>query len=146
MIPLGLPGLWIMVATLLFLAIGGLSSYGLALTAAVAVLFVEGAEWVILKRMGAAYGGSKKAFWGAVFGGMAGVFVGMPVPLIGPIVAAFLGTFVGALAVTWWETRSLAHSMRVGWGVLLARAAAVALKVGTGVAILIATVLGMVLW
>ena len=146
LIPLGLPGLWIMVATLLLLAVGGLASYGLALSAAVAVLVVEGAEWIILKRMGAAYGGSKRAFWGAIVGGMAGLFFGLPVPIVGPLAAAFLGTFVGALAVTWWETRSLARSVRVGWGVVLARAVAVGLKVGTGLVILLSAAVGMVLW
>ena len=60
---------------------------------------------------------------------MAGLFVGVPVPLIGPVITAFLGTFLGAGVVTWFETMSLERSARVGGGVLLARTAAVATRV-----------------
>ena len=38
--------------------------------------------------------------WGAVLGGMVGLLVGAPVPVIGSLVTAFLGTFAGALMVT----------------------------------------------
>jgi len=53
--------------------------------------------------------------------------------VIGPIVTAFVGTFVGAGLVTFLETRSVERSARVGWGLVLARTAAVALKVATAV-------------
>ena len=86
---------------------------------------------------GRAYGGSRRAFWGAVAGGFLGIFVGLPIPLVGPVLTAFLGTFLGALLVTLVETRSLAGSTRVGWGMVLARTASVGLKMGTGVAFLV---------
>ena len=73
----------------------------------------------------------------AAVGGCAGLFVGVPVPVVGPVVTACLGTFLGALGVTWLETRSWGQSARVGWGVMLARATAIALKVGGGVVLLL---------
>lgn len=144
-IPLGLPGLWFMVLLIVALALFGHLSWGFALTAALVALVVEVAEFFIVKKFGAAYGGSKRAFWGAVLGGMAGLFVGIPVPILGPIITAFAGTFLGAFAVTWYETRSLEQSRRVGWGVLLARVVAVALKVGVGMALLVTVAVGVVL-
>ncbi len=144
-IPFGIPGLWLMVCVVLGLVLLGKLGWTFGLVVAGAVLLGEIAEFWILKRFGAAYGGSRKAFWGAVLGGMVGLFVGVPVPFIGSVIAAFLGTFAGALIVTWVETRSLSASARVGWGVLLARAAAVALKVGTGLVILLAVAVLLVL-
>lgn len=136
-IPFGMPGLWLMVAVVLGLVLLGKVGWTVGLLAAGAALLVEIAEFWILKRFGAAWGGSAKAFWGAVLGGMAGLFVGVPVPFVGPVVAAFAGTFLGALVVTYFETRSLRHSARVGWGVVLARTAAVALKVGAGLGLIV---------
>lgn len=138
LIPFGLPGLWLVAAGVLVLALFGQLGWTFALIAAGAVLLVEVAELVTVKRLGEAYGGSNRAFWGAVAGGMAGLFVGVPVPLVGPVITAFLGTFLGAAAVTLVETRSLGRSARVGWGVVLARTLAVGMKVGTGLALTVA--------
>lgn len=76
-------------------------------------------------------------------GGMIGLFVGMPVPIVGPMITAFMGTFVGAGLVTLLETRSLERSAKVGWGVLLARTASVAMKVGVAVVITGATAVAL---
>jgi len=62
--------------------------------------------------------------------------VGLPVPLVGSIIAAFLGSFLGAAVVTLYETRSAGHATRVGWGVFLARLGSVVLKVGVGAVVL----------
>jgi len=132
-IPLGLPGLWLIVVITLGLVLAGALTWTFGLVMAAAVLVVEVAEVLVLKRFGEAFGGSSRAFWGAVIGGMAGLFVGVPVPIIGPVISAFLGTFLGAGLVTWLETMSLERSARVGWGVLLARTAAVAMKVTAAV-------------
>lgn len=143
LIPLGLPGLWLIVVVTLGLVLGGKLTWTFGLVVAAAALTVEVAEIVILKRFGQAFGGSSKAFWGAVVGGLAGLFVGVPVPLIGPVITAFLGTFLGAGVVTWFETMSLERSARVGWGVLLARTAAVAMKVTAAVAVIGATAVAL---
>lgn len=145
LIPFGIPGLWLMVVVVLGLVLAGTLSWKLGLAAAAAAAVAELAEFLVLQRFGRRFGGSRKAFWAAVAGGMAGLFVGLPVPLVGPLLTAFIGTFVGAGLVTWLETRSLEHSTRVGWGLVLARTVAVALKVATGVAMLVAVAVALVL-
>lgn len=137
LVPFGLPGLWLMAALTLIGLPMGLVGWGtLAIVAAVA-LSAEAVEFILVKRLGEKFGASRKAFWGAVIGGMAGLFVGVPIPVVGPILTAFLGTFVGAAVVTFFETRSLAAASRVGTGTLLGRAVAAATKVAAGVFILI---------
>jgi len=145
LIPLGLPGLWVIVVITLGLMLFGQLSWSFGLTVAGVALIAEIGEFVILKRFGSAFGGSRRAFWGAIIGGMAGLFVGVPVPIIGPMITAFLGTFVGAGLVTLMETRSIERSARVGWGVLLARTTGVALKVAVAVAVIAAVGVGLIL-
>jgi uncharacterized protein YqgC (DUF456 family) len=136
LIPLGLPGLWLIVVITLGLVLFAQLSWTFGLTVAAAALVAEVSEFLVMRKFGEAYGGSKKAFWGALVGGMAGLFVGVPVPVVGPIITAFIGTFLGAGIVTWFETMSLEQSARVGWGLLLARTAAIALKVATALAVI----------
>lgn len=143
MIAVGLPGLWIIVATTLALALAGHLPWSAGLVVAVVAVAAEAAELLVVARFGRAFGGSRRAFWGAVLGGMAGLFVGIPVPVVGPVITAFLGTFLGAGAATLMETRSIGRSARVGWGVLLARTVAVALKVA--VAVCVTAFVGVVL-
>lgn len=136
LVPLGLPGLWLMVAVVAVASL--LDAVAWSTLAALFVLAVsaELAELAVLRSFGKRYGGSRGAFWGAVAGGLVGIVVGLPVPVVGPLVAGLVGTFAGAGAVTLWERRSGAEAVRVGWGVLVARVVAVGLKVGAGVAIL----------
>jgi uncharacterized protein YqgC (DUF456 family) len=145
LIPLGLPGLWLIVVTVLGLVLAGEVGWGLGLTVAGVAVAVEVAELLVLRRFGRAFGGSRRAFWGALFGGFAGLFFGAPIPVVGSIVTAFLGTFAGAGIVTWFETRSLERSARVGWGVLLARTVAVGLKVGAAVGVVGAVAVALLL-
>ena len=145
MIPLGLPGLWIITAALLVavpLELGVGWTLGLVALGATAV--AEGVELLTVRAMGKRYGGSPRAFWGAVAGGMVGLFVGVPIPIIGSLVAGFLGTFAGAWIVTYLETKDLRRSGQVGWGVLLARTIAVGLKVGVAVCLLGALALALI--
>lgn len=140
-IPFGLPGLWLMIAVLLVAAVVGAFPWtAWAILAGVAAL-AELAELRLLTTLGARYGGSRRAFWGAIAGGFAGLFVGLPIPLVGSLVTALLGSFLGAAIVTFGETRSAGRATRVGWGILLARVASVVLKVGVGMA-----VLGVAVW
>jgi uncharacterized protein YqgC (DUF456 family) len=145
LIPLGLPGLWIAVALILGLTVWGKLSWTFLLLSLLAAGAAEAGELAVVRAFGKRYGGSSRAFWGAVVGGMAGLFVGVPIPLVGPLVTAFLGSFLGAGLVTWLQTRSLRRSGRVGWGIVLARTAAVALKVAVGVALVAAAALAMLL-
>jgi uncharacterized protein len=137
LIPLGLPGTWIMVGVLVVGTIMGevgvlvlLASLGLAFVA-------EALEFVIVKRLNLRYGGSRLAFWGAMIGGFAGVIIGLPVPVIGSIIAGFLGSVAGAALATLYETRQLNQTLRVSWGVLLGRMWSAVAKVGVGIVILV---------
>ncbi len=137
LIPLGWPGLWIMVG---IVALGGLlGAVGWAVILAVVLLAAaaELLEFLIVRNMSARYGGSPAAFWGAIAGGTAGVFVGVPVPVVGPVVAGVLGSFVGAAAVALYESRDVAAASRVGWGVVLARAVAAFVKIAAALVILV---------
>jgi uncharacterized protein len=135
--PLGVPGLWIMVAVL---GVGTwLGAVGVAILVMCVVLAAaaEVVEYLIIDRLNVRYGGSRLAFWGAIIGGVAGVLIGMPVPVIGSIIAGFLGSFAGAAVATLYETRKVESAARVGWGTLMGRMWAAAAKVAAGMIIFV---------
>lgn len=136
-IPLGLPGLWIMVAVLAAGALAGEVGLAPLATAVALAVAAELAEFLFVKLMSDRYGGSRGAFWGALVGGLVGVIVGAPIPVIGSVVAGILGTFLGAAAVTLWEQRNLPSAARVGWGVVLGRIFAITAKMAVGVVVLV---------
>ncbi len=136
-IPLGLPGLWIMVGVLALGAVYKLVGLLTIIAAIVIAGIAELLEFGFVKRLNARYGGSRKAFWGAIIGGVVGVFVGLPVPIIGSVIAAFVGSFLGSAIVTLAETRDLRAAHRVGLGALMGRALAAVVKVFAGLAILV---------
>lgn len=135
--PLGLPGNWIMI---IVVAVGTFyGEIGVAVLLATLVIALAGEliEFWIVKRYNLRYGGSNKAFWGALAGGLIGTFVGIPVPIIGSIVAGIIGSFVGAMIVTVAEARTLGAATRVGWGVMLGRVWSAVAKTAAGVTILV---------
>jgi uncharacterized protein len=135
--PLGVPGLWIMVAVL---GVGTwLGAVGVTILVMCVVLAAaaEVVEYLIIDRLNVRYGGSRLAFWGAIIGGVAGVLIGMPVPVIGSIIAGFLGSFAGAAVATLYETRKVESAARVGWGTLMGRMWAAAAKVAAGMIIFV---------
>lgn len=136
LIPLGLPGLWVMVGVLGVAAIYGEVGVPVFLALAALAAGAEVAEFLVVKRFSDRYGGSRGAFWGAIVGGVAGVVVGLPIPVVGSALAGVLGTFIGAAAVAYVQTRRLPEATRVGWGVVLGRVFAAAVKTAVGVAIL----------
>jgi len=137
LIPLGLPGAWIMVGIIAIGAITG--AVGLSTLIAVVAIATLGEviEFFVVKRLTAQYGGSRAAFWGALIGGFIGVIVGVPVPIVGSIFAGFIGSFLGASVVTIFETRKWDHAGRVGWGVLMGRMLSAIVKTFAGIVILV---------
>lgn len=135
-VPLGLPGTWIMLAVVAAGAaageVGWLTVAGLGVLLAAA----EAAEFFLVKAASERHGGGSAAFWGAVAGGLAGIAVGAPVPVVGSLLAGVAGTFVGAFAVSLWRTREARAAARVGWGAVLGRAASAAVKTAAGVVVL----------
>ena len=86
LIPLGLPGLWVMLGAALLhwalVPLGGIGVWTLAGAGALVVV-AEVLEFSLSARYTRKYGGSRRASWGAVIGGVAGAVVGMPVPVVG---------------------------------------------------------------
>ncbi len=145
LVPVGLPGTWVQVLVLAAATWFDRFSPVLLLGAMLLAILGEAAEYAFMKRYAERYGGSRKAFWGALIGGMLGVMVGVPVPVVGSVIAGIAGSFLGAGAVTYWETRHLGTAGRVGWGVVLGRMFAAAAKLGAGVCIVVLGVAGLLL-
>lgn len=145
LIPLGLPGLWLMVgATLLYsYAKPGISVWTIgALT--VLALIAEGIEFALSGRYARKYGGSRRAGWGAIIGGVVGAFVWTPLPVIGPMIGAFAGAFIGAwLAEMTKQGAAISGATRVATGALLGRIVAVAMKVGIGMVLAVWVLLAL---
>jgi len=136
LIPLGLPGIWVMIAILLLGVFGGLVSPWIFLLLVGLGGLAEFLEFVAVGRMTSRYGGTSRTFWGALIGGLVGALVGTPVPVAGSLVGALIGTVGGAFLLTWHQTGRAAGSARASWGALLGRAVAIGLKVFVGLVII----------
>lgn len=137
MVPLGLPGTWLQVAAIGAYAYvmpgrAGWWAFGIALVLAAAA---EVIEFVMGGRFARKYGGSRRAAWGAILGGLAGAFMGIPIPIIGSVIGAFIGAFVGAAVLEMTAGAEARSALRVGWGAFLGRLAAAAMKSAVGVLI-----------
>jgi uncharacterized protein YqgC (DUF456 family) len=138
LIALGLPGLWVMIASAVVYnltvppgPISWITIVGIAILGVVA----EVIEFTLSGKYARKYGGSRRAGWGAMIGGMVGAFLGFPVPIVGPIIGAFIGSFVGALAGELSVGSGAKASTRAATGALIGRALATAMKMGVGCAI-----------
>lgn len=138
LVPLGLPGLWVMVLGVVgygwlteFRTVG-VVTMGIVLgLAAVGELLEAWLGFRVTRR----YGGSRRAAWGALLGGVVGAVVGVPVPIVGSVIGAFVGAFAGAALFEYTSTPSVGGATRAGWGAMVGRAAAAAVKVGLGIVI-----------
>lgn len=138
LVPLGLPGLWVMALGVISYGwITGFRTVGVATIAIVLGLALLGEILETWMGFGLArrYGGSPRAGWGALIGGIVGAIVGVPVPIIGSVIGAFAGSFIGAalFELTW--SRAAGTAVRAGWGAVLGRAAAAAAKIALGLVI-----------
>ena len=138
LVPLGLPGLWVMVIGVI--GYGWLTDFrtvGVATIAVVLALALLGEiiEMWVGFRFTKRYGGSNRAGWGALIGGIIGAVIGVPVPLIGSVIGAFVGSFAGAVLFEYTLSATTATAVRAGWGAVLGRAAAAAVKIALGLVI-----------
>jgi hypothetical protein len=138
LVPLGLPGLWVMVLGVIgYASLTQFRAAGVGAITAVVGLAVLGevVEWWLGFRLARAYGGSRRAGWGALVGGLVGVGMGVPVPVVGSVIGAFAGSFAGAALFEYAGAWKADAAVRVGWGALLGRAAGTATKVALGLVI-----------
>lgn len=140
LIPFGLPGLW-----LILLGIIGygwitdfttISTWFLVLVIALALLGEVLESWIGF-RFAKRYGGSSRAGWGALVGGLVGAIVGVPIPVIGSVIGGFVGAFIGAAVFEYSKARHAEGSVKAGWGAVLGRAAAAAIKMGLGIVMVV---------
>jgi uncharacterized protein len=150
-IPIGLPGTWVLLALAALVELGdgvlvrgaaepvtfgwraigvgaGLAAVGEALEAAAGML---GAKWG---------GATRRGMVGAFLGGVAGAIVAsplIPIPLVGTLIGALLGTFGGALWAEWTAVRrrSPEESLRAAGAAVLGRLAGTVGKLAFGVAV-----------
>ncbi|HET6578303.1 MAG TPA: DUF456 family protein [Gemmatimonadales bacterium] len=138
LIPFGLPGLWLMVLSVL--AYGWLTDFhtvtaGIIVLVVVLALVGEVIEAWLGFRFARRYGGSRRAGWGALVGGLVGAVVGVPVPLIGSVIGGFVGAFAGAALFEYTRARQAGAAAGAGWGAVLGRAVAAAAKMALGIVI-----------
>jgi uncharacterized protein YqgC (DUF456 family) len=144
LIPLGLPGLWLMVgATLLYSYVKPSISIWTIGALTVLALIAELIEFSLSGRSARTYGGSRRAGWGAIIGGVVGAFVWTPLPVIGPMIGAFAGAFVGAWIAEMTRGTPVGGATRVATGALLGRIVAVAMKVGIGLVLAVWVLLAL---
>src|SRR2546428_11970675 len=119
LVPIGLPGLWVMVAGIVgygwltdFRSVG-VATIGVALGLA---FLGEIIEWWLGFRFARTYGGSRRSAWGALVGGVVGAAMGVPVPLVGSVIGAVFGSVAGAVVVEYSLSRTPAAGGRRGGG------------------------------
>ena len=141
-IPLGLPGIWIMLAgalgynALVAGAMAGPIGWATIIGTLLLAVVAEVLDLMLSAQYARKYGGSRRAGWGAIIGGFIGAFAGIPIPILGSVIGAFLGAFVGAFVAELTNRASgPGAATRVANGALVGRAVGAALKVGFGLAI-----------
>jgi uncharacterized protein YqgC (DUF456 family) len=156
---LGMPGTWLMLAVSVvyaWLLPAGDSRWGIGWPIVAALLGLALLGELVELAAGALgvakVGGSRRsavlALAGSLVGGIAGFFIGLPIPVVGPVVAAVLfaggGALIGAMLGESWKGRDLDTSWQVGkaafWGRLigtLAKTMIASVMVAVGLAALL---------
>jgi uncharacterized protein YqgC (DUF456 family) len=134
LIPLGLPGTWVMLGVAVAYAAMTHESIGWVSIVVIGVLAIIGEilEFMLAGRYARKYGGSKRAGWGAMVGGVVGAFAGIPIPIVGSMIGSFLGAFAGAMLFELAGGVRAGPATKVATGALLGRVTAAALKVAIG--------------
>src|SRR5438046_4976144 len=138
LVPLGLPGLWVMVGGVV--GYGWLTDFRSVGVATIAVVLGLAFLGEIIEawlgfRFARTFGGSRRSAWGALVGGIVGAVMGVPVPIVGSVIGAFLGSFAGAALFEYSLSRTPDSAVRAGWGAVVRRATAAAAKIALGVVI-----------
>lgn len=132
---IGLPGIWLIVASAgLYSLLTGGSYLGVKALVALFALGVvaEVLETVMGGVAAGRAGGSRRGMIGAIVGGIIGAIAGtplIPIPVVGTVAGACLGSFVGAFGVELlWLNRSTADSLKIGFGAAAGKLAGIVTK------------------
>ncbi len=140
LIVLGMPGLWIMIASAItynLIVPERPMSWFTVIGIVVLGVVAEVLDFSLAGRYARKYGGSRKAAWGAIIGGMIGAFIGVPVPIVGPVIGALVGSFFGALVGEVRNGGERGAATKVATGALIGRVFGTVIKVGLGFAVAI---------
>src|SRR5438105_7036526 len=124
LIVLGMPGLWIMVASAVtynLIVPGDPIGWVTLIIVGVLALVAELLDISLTGSYARKYGGSRRAGWGAIIGSIVGAMVGFPVPIVGPVIGAFVGSFVGALIAEFTGGSSAGDATRFATGAVIGR-------------------------
>jgi uncharacterized protein len=142
---IGLPGLWLMLAATAAYAwiTGGVYLGGWTLLVLLSLaLAAEVVEFIAGGAGAKKAGSSSRAMWAAIAGGfVGGLFLTflVPIPVIGTIVGACAGSFLGAAATELYVRRDMLHSLTVGYGAAKGRLWGILSKTGFGILMLLIT-------
>lgn len=146
---MGLPGIWVMIASVVGYAWLTTFDRYVGWPSIITVLALGLIAEIIEFFMGAAgakqAGASRRAMLGALIGGLVGgITCTIPVPVIGTIFGVCLGTFIGASVVEMGIVGSAKHATRVGWGAAKGRLYGILLKLVFALAIFIVAVIAAI--
>jgi hypothetical protein len=135
---IGLPGLWVMVASALAYAwLTGWRHVGWPALVAMVVLagIAELGEFLAGSAGAKKAGGSKRGMAGGIVGGLLGaIFLSViPIPGVAQLVGAIIGTFVGVVVVELMVGKKAEHSFQIGVGAAKGRFWGTMLKTLVGV-------------
>jgi uncharacterized protein YqgC (DUF456 family) len=146
-IPFGLPGVFIILASIFIYAFAtdfsDAVSVPFLIVLTILTIAAETADnW--LTAIGAKrFGASSGSVWLSLLGGLLGaIFIGGPAAFLlgplGPIAGGFIGAFGIVVAYEMYLGKSRDEALRAGWGSFLGRMAGIILKLVMAVAIIIA--------
>ena len=143
---LGLPGLWLMVASAAgyaWITAGHYVGKWTLITIFALALVSEFVELLASSAGAKKAGGSRRAMLGAIIGALlGGVFLSfIPIPVISTIVGVCLGAFIGAATAEFTGHGDVGLSMRVGAGAAQGRFIGIVAKLGFGIAIALSTLI-----
>jgi uncharacterized protein YqgC (DUF456 family) len=146
-IPFGLPGMTVILITVLIYSLltgfsAGVGVFFLIVIGVFTVIAETADNW--LTAVGAKrFGASTGSMWLSLLGGLGGaILIGGPLVFllgpVGPIVGGFAGAFLIVFGSERRRGRNTREALRAGWGTLLGRAAGIVLKFVIAVATVVA--------
>ncbi len=163
LVAVGLPGTWLLIGTAALVELldglvlgsgdaGAVVTFGWPLLLGTTGLAAFGEVLEFFSgAAGARFGGgTRRGFWGALIGGIAGAVlltVGLPIPVVGALIGALVGTFVGAWLgeATSPRPRSREETIRAAGAAVAGHVGGLLGKLGVGILVWILLVRAAVL-